>query len=202
MDEVTRKRHADNRNSLVQAIVALKDRWLHEDEGLDATRKVEMERHEEGLRAHDAMVSGDGGPVMDVAACEAEVAAAQARLDDAKRMAAEREKPVDGEYETKNYSDGSSASGPGPLPNMSPEQQAAMRAASERASMGSADPDAGQKKRDEDAAWAARGDQRMNPPAPGLLQMNQQGEQQVREDEDKRIAAERAVPVPPVPPVA
>ena len=95
MDEMTRKRHAANRNSLVQAIVALKDRWLHEDEGLDATRKVEMERHEEGLRAHDAMVSGDGGPVMDVAACEAEVAAAQARLDEAKRMAAERE-PVAG----------------------------------------------------------------------------------------------------------
>ena len=90
MDEMTRKRHADNRNSLVQAIVALKDRWLHEDEGTEAQRKLEMERHEEGLKAHDAMMS-EGGAAMDVAACEADVAAAQARLDEAKRMAAEHE---------------------------------------------------------------------------------------------------------------
>jgi hypothetical protein len=96
MDEVTRKRHADNRNSLVQAIVALKDRWMHEDEGLDATRKVEMERHEEGLKAHDAMVSGSGGvSADDVALCEADVVSAQARLDRAKRMAAEREPVVE-----------------------------------------------------------------------------------------------------------
>ena len=91
MDEVTRKRHADNRNSLVQAIVALTDRWLHEDEGAEAQRRLEMERHEEGLKAHDAMMSESGGSAMDVAACEADVAAAQARLDEAKRMAAERE---------------------------------------------------------------------------------------------------------------
>ena len=56
MDEETRKRHDANRADLVDAIAALKARYAREDEATAERRRVEMDRHTEGLAAHDRMM--------------------------------------------------------------------------------------------------------------------------------------------------
>ena len=56
MDAETRARHDSNRSDLVDAIAALKARYAREDEATAERRRVEMDRHTEGLAAHDRMM--------------------------------------------------------------------------------------------------------------------------------------------------
>lgn len=56
MDAETRARHDTNRADLVDAIAALKARYAREDEATAERRRVEMDRHTEGLAAHDRMM--------------------------------------------------------------------------------------------------------------------------------------------------
>ena len=56
MDAETRARHDANRADLVDAIAALKARYAREDEATAERRRVEMDRHTEGLAAHDRMM--------------------------------------------------------------------------------------------------------------------------------------------------
>ena len=60
MDAVTRARHDANRAELVAAILALEARYAREDEALADARRVERERHDAGLEAHDAMIEAAG----------------------------------------------------------------------------------------------------------------------------------------------
>lgn len=58
---------------------------------------------------------------------------AQLGLDAAGEVGAVPMPAVAGEIETKHYTDGSSATGPAPLPDLSPEQQAAQQGAMQQA---------------------------------------------------------------------
>ena len=60
MDAATQARHDTNRADLLAARATLEASWKTEDEARALWRAQELERFDNGLAAHDAMVANDG----------------------------------------------------------------------------------------------------------------------------------------------